>query len=156
MFQLGRIGSAVEVERRTDPLQETLFGSWSISTLESRVVVIEEVLQDLSARFQFSTRDLFVGRICLDEALTNAFEHGCGDLENPPELEVRTDRGHWVFRVRDRGPGFDYEQDHLDGGDPSADRGRGLQIIDSYSDRCVLSEGGRVITVWLRPQRDGE
>jgi len=119
-------------------------------------VVIEEALQKLGALFHFSTRDLFVGRVCLDEALTNAFEHGCGDLENPPRLEVRTDQNRWLFRIRDRGPGFDYGQVQVENADPLADRGRGLQMIDSYADRCVLSEEGRVITVWMRPQGGDE
>lgn len=77
--------------------------------------------------------------LALTEACTNVLDHaGPGDAYNVT-VTVRSDRCE--VRIVDLGPGFAH--DHLPGGEPAAERGRGLTLMRALMDAVeVQSDAG--------------
>ena len=129
-------------------------GRWTIDAAQGRTDAIDRALDALEARFEFGDRDRFVARLCLDEAITNACEHGGVTAERPVEVFLHADPPQWVLRVRDRGEGYDPEALEKSEPDPYDHRGRGLPILDGYSERMVVADRGREVTVWVAVQAE--
>lgn len=99
---------------------------------------------------------LFAVRLCLEEALVNAFRHG-NRLE--PGLVVKFQASiaadECVFEVQDEGEGFD------PGGvpDPTADEnleipsGRGIMLMRAYMSEVKYLEPGNRIRMVFRPKK---
>lgn len=92
--------------------------------------------------------DLFKIKVALGEALVNAIKHG--NSLNPKRLvhfELESKAGRIIFKIRDQGPGFDFE--NLP--DPTQDEnlekgsGRGVFLIRSLMDEVLYSDHGREI-----------
>ncbi len=137
-------------------LEEPLLSRWELSSSDSRVRVIESALSMLEEALALDERDRFVARLCLDEALTNACEHGANPEGDPIHFELRALAPCWVFRVRDSGPGFRAEDLTDPVAEPYGDRGRGLAILDGYAEQLVIAEGGREVTVRVRVRGGAE
>ena len=139
----------MEIVDRSPELPGESFYRTEIAAPEDRVVAINAALDALEAAFTFSDRDRFVARLCLDEAITNACEHG--QLESSDPVVVSLFRGgeQWILRVCDFGPGYDPAAHVEQEVDPLAEGGRGLPILDWYGERLVLANRGREVTVWM-------
>ncbi len=127
-----------------------MLGRWEITSPTERPQVIEAAFAALEGVFPFGDRDRFVARLCIDEAVTNACEHGCLETAGAVIVTVYADPPGWVLRVRDQGPGYaggDLAERETD---PYAEGGRGLPILDGYAEQMVVAEGGRELTVWLQ------
>lgn len=83
--------------------------------------------------------------LALTEACTNALEHSVDGAEYEVSAGVRGDQ--CVIEVVDRGPGFDAaRRGHADA-DPTAEDGRGIQLMRSLVDTVEFSsarQGSRV------------
>ena len=117
--------------------------------------MIEASFEALARVLSFGDRDRFVTRLCLDEAITNACEHGCLETAGPVTVSLFADPPRWALRVRDRGPGYSQSDVASREVDPYAEGGRGLPILDGYAERVVVSDGGREVTVWLESGTEG-
>lgn len=132
------------------PLIDTpVVGTWRIVDPAARAETIDRALDALEGRFTFGDRDRFVARLCLDEAITNACEHGGVTTDRPVEVCLHADPPRWVLRVRDHGDGYDPASLESGEVDPYDHRGRGLPILDGYSERMVVADSGREVTVWV-------
>ena len=104
----------------------------------------------------FRSDALFAVRLCLEEALVNAFRHG-NRLEPSLVVKFQASIGPdvCVFEVQDEGEGFD------PGGvpDPTADEnleipsGRGIMLMRAYMSEVEYLEPGNRLRMVFRPKR---
>ena len=84
-------------------------------------------------------------RLCIDEAVTNAMEHG---NRFAPEKKVRArvlvEEGRWGVLVEDEGEGFD-ESESPSGTDPDLGHGRGILLMRSLMDAVRYYRGGSAV-----------
>ncbi len=114
--------------------------------------VIDAIILHLSNRYKLGPSVLFKYRLCLDEAVTNAICHGCRGVEN---AKVTVDFYHsgekWAIRVTDPGPGFDPNEvpDPSEPGSEFKESGRGILILQRYTDKLVFSKRGTEQVFWM-------
>lgn len=90
-------------------------------------------------------------RLCLEELLHNAMEHGnrC-DVSKKVYITVKAEPQRATIRVRDEGEGFDFERLITGGrGEPDtlSERGRGLLIVEHYADELSFNREGNEATL---------
>ena len=119
-----------------------------------------EALQDrvmaLLEKHGYPKSSRFAVRLAIEEALTNAFQHGhraTGKAE-PVHVEFSVDPAEVRVAVEDRGPGFSPD----DVPDPTLESnitsptGRGLMLMRAYMDEVWHNErGNRVDMIYRRP-----
>ncbi|HPE69400.1 MAG TPA: ATP-binding protein [Thermotogota bacterium] len=108
---------------------------------------ISELLDVFSPFFQ-DTSDAIRVKICLFEALANAFIHGnAQDPQKRIRVRWEADGGHGDFWVSDEGPGI--PPDLLQPGNSAAEKeilsenGRGLSMIRKTANRLELLQDGK-------------
>lgn len=111
--------------------------------------VINSVLETLQG-FK-GLKDPLILRLCLEELLHNAMEHGnrC-DVSKKVYITVKSEPYRATIRVRDEGEGFD--SSHREGGrdkepDLLSERGRGLMIVRHYADVLRFNREGNEATL---------
>lgn len=121
----------------------------AIDLAERRVI-------DAVAALGYPKASLFAVRLCLHEAISNAFRHGHRDLPHHTpvtlEFDARPDRVE--IRIEDQGPGFDPAavpdptlEENLERGS-----GRGLLLINAYMAVAEYNPSGNALRmVYLRP-----
>jgi len=94
--------------------------------------------------------DMKFMRLVLEEAVSNAMEHGNKfDHSKTILIEVEITGSKLMIRVRDRGKGFE----HNNVQDPTADealwkrRGRGIFLMRKIMDEVIFSRNGSEITL---------
>ena len=137
------------------PLLET----WQIAALSERSEVIDAAFDALTGVFSMSDRDRFVTRLCLDEAITNACEHGCLETAGSVTVSVFAEPPGWVLRVCDQGPG--YSATDIDEGetDPYAEGGAGSRFSMDTPNASSWPPGGvssRCGCKWAQENPRGE
>ncbi len=136
-------------EIKEEPIQE-----WSIApdpVLKNRV--IDDIIHFLGQRHSLGPSVLFKYRLCLDEAITNAVTHGARGVDDPKiKIQFFWSETSWVLLVEDPGEGFDPQQvpNPTDPGNEFREQGRGILILERYTDRLVYSEGGRIQAFWMK------
>lgn len=101
---------------------------------------------------------VFAVRLAVEEALTNAINHGHADLpEEPVAFNWRVLPDRIEIEIVDRGPGFTPES----APDPTLDEniekptGRGLMLMRSFMDSVEHNSAGNAVTMtYLRPEDD--
>lgn len=95
--------------------------------------------------------------LTLTEAVTNAMLHGnCGDANKCVLISMRVRRNNLAIRVSDEGRGFNPEAVP----DPTTpDRieccgGRGLFLMQRFSDECRFIRGGRTVEMRFHLDRE--
>lgn len=146
-------GTPMDFVAAAPSIEHKLERSWTIrpeSTLKNRV--IDDVIRFLSNRYSLGPSTLFKYRLCLDEAITNAITHGCrGQEAAEVSIDFYFSDESWGLRIKDPGPGFDASQ-IPDPNDPRNDyreSGRGVLILERYTDKLVFSDGGSEQTFWM-------
>jgi sigma-B regulation protein RsbU (phosphoserine phosphatase) len=120
--------------------------------------VIDSVLETLHG-FE-GLKDPVTLRLCLEELLHNAMEHGnrC-DESKKVYITVKAEPQKVVIRVRDEGEGFDLKVlGELKVGEPVlSERGRGLLIVRYYADELSFNrEGNEATLIFSSPPREKE
>ncbi|MEZ6318744.1 MAG: ATP-binding protein [Phycisphaerales bacterium] len=116
--------------------------------------VEHRILAELD-RFGYPPSSGFAVRLALEEAITNAFEHGHATLPDESvtvEFAVRPERVR--ISIEDRGPGFDPGAIPDPTLDENLDKphGRGLMLIRSFMTEVRHNgSGNRLIMVYERP-----
>jgi sigma-B regulation protein RsbU (phosphoserine phosphatase) len=111
--------------------------------------VINSVLETLQG-FE-GLKDPITLRLCLEELLHNAMEHGnrC-DVSKKVYITVKAEPLRATIRVRDEGEGFDFMRLMGSGGGTSdvlSERGRGLLIVRHYADELRFNREGNEATL---------
>ncbi len=111
--------------------------------------VINSVLETLHG-FE-GLKDPITLRLCLEELLHNAMEHGnrC-DVSKKVYITVKAEPMRATIRVRDEGEGFDLSDREGYGGEDSevlSERGRGLLIVRHYADELCFNREGNEATL---------
>lgn len=86
--------------------------------------------------------------LSLDEAITNAMEHGNRwDPRKNIEVAVTADRDHMQISISDQGKGFDTRsiKASLKNRDVLSNRGRGIYIINQFSKISWNEKGNQII-----------
>lgn len=106
--------------------------------LTNLIIELEKVQKDVATvleDYKYTEYGQFVVRLCLEEAIVNAFRHG--NRSEPGKVVkfgCKIDGASAEFRIEDQGHGFDPESVP----DPTADEnleipsGRGLMLIRAY------------------------
>ena len=115
-----------------------------LNSLEQGYRVADALLEELQAT-GYSEAVVFAVRLAIEEALNNAIRHGNAmDPGKTAELVYEVTDEQVDIRIRDEGPGFDFE----DVPDPTLDEnldkptGRGLMLIRAYMDTVEFNEKG--------------
>ena len=118
--------------------------------------LIDHVLEQ-AEQYEFGNSAIFAVRLAIEEAITNAFEHGHQGLdpELPIRVEYRVDEQAIQIAVEDQGPGFSPEKlpDPTLLENLSKPSGRGVMLMRAYmsevefNDRC-----NRVKMSYQRPR----
>jgi len=123
------------------------------SKLAEKEPTIERLLGVLRDK-NFIDRDAEMkARLCLDEVIVNAMEHGNKlDEAKTVRIELFASTSRWAIRVRDEGEGFE-PQDVPDPDDPMSlfmESGRGVLLINSFMDEVHYYDGGRAVQLAKR------
>ena len=118
------------------------------SRIDIIIEMINNVVEQLSAKISLSKQELFDIRLVLEEAITNAIKHGNkSDPERKVKVIVMIDGRDLIILVRDQGEGFDFKnipnptkQDGL-----TKTSGRGVFLIRKLMDDVQYSDKGREI-----------
>ena len=115
-----------------------------LNTLEQGYRVADALLESLQGK-GYSEATVFAVRLAIEEALNNAIRHGNAmDPAKTAELVYEVTDERVDIRIRDEGPGFNYQ----DVPDPTLDEnldkptGRGLMLIRAYMDTVEYNEKG--------------
>jgi len=118
------------------------------------ITIVENFIDELSAKYGFSD-ELYANVLtCLSEAVINAIVHGNREsLEKKVyiNLEVIEDK-RLIFTISDEGDGFDFN--NLP--DPTAPEnienltGRGVFIIKKLADQCIFNSKGNEIELHFK------
>jgi len=110
--------------------------------------VVENLIDNLTSEQIISTEKQGEVMICVTEAVINAIVHGNkNNPEKEVELDVKAEDDEVIFRVKDQGPGFDYNNIP----DPTAPEniekpdGRGIFLISKLSDKLEFRNNGSEI-----------
>ncbi len=91
--------------------------------------------------------DIFALRIIIRESMANAIVHGCGKRSDKIiQFELQIDDNKIIMRIKDPGRGFNWKQ-VMKYNDILADRGRGLPIMEIYSDEMYFNEKGNELVL---------
>lgn len=118
------------------------------------ITIVENFIDELSAKYGFSD-ELYANVLtCLSEAVINAIVHGNREsLEKKVyiNLEVIEDK-RLIFTISDEGDGFDFN--NLP--DPTAPEnienltGRGVFIIKKLADQCIFNSKGNELELHFK------
>ncbi|MBN2028579.1 MAG: SpoIIE family protein phosphatase [Actinobacteria bacterium] len=117
--------------------------------------VINSVLETLQG-FE-GLKDPITLRLCLEELLHNAMEHGnrC-DVSKKVYITVKAEPTRATIRVRDEGEGFDLKRvTDANAGEPDvlSERGRGILIVRHYADELRFNREGNEATLVFTADR---
>ncbi|SKB72721.1 ATP-binding protein [Daejeonella lutea] len=118
------------------------------------IITLENFIDTLSEKYQFSDEIYANVLTCLSEATVNAIIHG--NKENPEKkvyinLEVVEDK-RLIFTISDEGEGFDFNNIP----DPTAPEnlenltGRGVFIIKRLADQCIFNSRGNELELHFK------
>ncbi len=117
--------------------------------------VVEQIL-DEAEQAGYGNSAIFAVRLAIEEAITNAFEHGHEGLsrELTVRVEYRVTNQSIDVAIQDQGPGFVPEQlpDPTLLENLSKPSGRGVMLMKAYMSEVVFnSKGNRVKMRYLMP-----
>jgi len=111
---------------------------------------LQRDLLDAARRRGYDQRDCFALRLAVEEAIRNAFRHGCCDRSDKTiDVWWRVEPSCVEVVVDDPGPGFDPQAVP----DPRRDEnlenpsGRGLLLMRAYMTRIEFNEQGNRVTM---------
>jgi len=124
-------------------------------TPEAKREALDRLVADAEAA-SFPAAAVFAVRLAVEEALTNAINHGHAELpDEPVQLAYRVLPERIEIEVADKGPGFSPQ----DAPDPTLDEnldkpaGRGLMLMNAYMTSVEFNtEGNAVRMTYHKPE----
>ncbi len=129
-----------------DDVGEIIFQKKFASTFEEKDEAVEELIECLRGKYlDVDSDDDIKIRLCIEEAVTNAVEHGneC-DAQKSVTVVLAGDSKKWSLRIEGEGEGFSAEEKK----EPESEedilsyRSRGLTLIISIMDEVYYFDGG--------------
>lgn len=119
--------------------------------------LIEQILTE-AEHAGFTGSASFAIRLAIEEAITNAFEHGHQNLEPDVTIRVeyRVSKGVFEIAVEDQGPGFSPDQlpDPTLLENLAKPSGRGVMLMKAYMSEVTFNpRGNRVRMRYFAPER---
>lgn len=131
-----------------DDMRNVLFQETSPSRLDVLVPMMDRAVGVLHLRGWVTDRRVAEIRMCLQEALVNAVEHGNGcDPGRTVRLEISEERGRCLIRVHDEGAGFDPAKVCMAA--PLQHGGRGVCLIRHFVDRLRYDRNEKCLEMTL-------
>jgi serine/threonine-protein kinase RsbW len=103
---------------------------------------VDAAIQDLAREFAFAQDTINDVSTALIEACSNAIEHGNKfDADKRVRVSLRFNGNGLTARVHDEGLGFDFDArlNQTGPADPMSERGRGLMIMQAFTDQLKFS-----------------
>lgn len=125
--------------------------------LEAVRALVREILAQL-AEFGYDENAHFALRLAMDEALSNAYDHGNrGRPERRIFVSYELCRERVKVSVRDEGEGFDHRRLEDPRGEAALNRtrGRGIFLIRQFMSEVRFNQAGNQITLIYRRDRQG-
>lgn len=142
------------MSKQTDFSDNTSLYTLQLPSRIDSITIVENFIDELSAKYSFSD-ELYANVLtCLSEAVINAIVHGNHEsLEKKVyiNLEVIEDK-RLIFTISDEGDGFDFN--NLP--DPTAPEnienltGRGVFIIKKLADQCIFNSKGNELELHFK------
>jgi serine/threonine-protein kinase RsbW len=119
-----------------------------ITSSQESVLLVEKLLQELSAPY-YVNEDVYGNMlVALTEAITNAIQHG-NKFDMAKHVSIKCDaiNDGIRFTVSDEGPGFDYDQvpDPTSPENIEKPNGRGVFLMRHLADGVEFEEKGRIV-----------
>jgi serine/threonine-protein kinase RsbW len=129
---------------------------WIIaSDPDAKLPVLEAVLEEIVDRGWVLPQAIMKARLCIDEGLINAIDHGnARDATKLVTVTLFDAYESWGLSIEDQGPGFSLE-DVPDASDPASvllEGGRGILLMRSLMDDVWYWDNGA--RVYLRKRVD--
>jgi len=124
--------------------------------IASDIKLIKGISSEVVSRleeFQADPSDIFDIKLCVEEALRNAIEHGNVYDENKKvNLRYAFENGCFSMTVTDEGEGFDVDRvpNPVKKENLLKTSGRGVYLITRLMDKAEYSKKGRELTMWKR------
>ncbi len=118
---------------------------------------IENFINSIFNEYKFSRKLYCKIYISVNEAVTNAINHGNSNLENKyVTLEFSDNSDHYQFLITDEGKGFDYNNliDPTEEINIKKESGRGIFIMKKYSDDISFMDNGSKVKLIFYKQVD--
>ncbi len=104
-------------------------------------------VEKFSNQKKFEKRN-FALLLCVREALTNAIRHGCkNDMKKKVNLTLSYINEAMIIQVEDDGSGYNHKEEKSRKKNYLQTEGRGLSIINIYSDSYEFNESGNKIKI---------
>lgn len=91
--------------------------------------------------------------LCIDEVFSNSCIHAYKGEKGKLIVKYLIESSYLILKIRDFGVGIDKECIELDNElDPLVTCGRGLYILDNFSNKCLISKcdlGGTEVTLYF-------
>jgi serine/threonine-protein kinase RsbW len=121
--------------------------------------VVKKILYFLQGAFPaLSHEEQTDLKLVFSELLYNAVVHGNkSDAQKNVHLNVEIDDDMVIGRISDEGNGFDYAEilDSLGDGELFSERGRGIRLVSSLTDKIAFNVSGNAIRFCKRVAADG-
>ncbi len=122
----------------------------SFSSDMSNLCMAENCVDKISDEFHISDELFGNIKVSVVEAVSNAILHGNhSDTDKTVYLEYNVGKKQIIFRIKDEGKGFDYENvpDPTSPENLEKPYGRGIFLIKSLSDETRFYDNGRIIEI---------
>ncbi|HSG29248.1 MAG TPA: ATP-binding protein [Candidatus Krumholzibacterium sp.] len=117
----------------------------------SRILGVNRLVSFLAAEFGFPPEEYRVNLpMVVDEALSNAIEHGNGGKENlKVHVRIYISSHRIVINVEDQGDGFipEHIEDPRDQENIYKGSGRGIYLMKELMDKVTFRNGGRLVEI---------
>ena len=118
--------------------------------------VQEQIVESLEA-YGFSPRDIFGGRLALEEAIVNAIKHG-NRMDPDKTVRIQWEINSTLVKVsiEDQGPGFAPEDipDPTDEENLDKPGGRGIMLMKSFMSDVSYNDRGNVLVMEKRTDEE--
>ena len=121
-----------------------------LSVIEFVPKVITEILHELQKGVPLSEQDMIDLRLILEEAATNAIQHGNQfDTNLKVQLVLEHDKDLITIRVKDQGHGFDYQNlpNIKETNEQMNSFGRGIFLIKKKADEVIFNKTGSEVCI---------
>jgi serine/threonine-protein kinase RsbW len=142
------------MSKQTEYSDNTSLYTLQLPSRIDSITIVENFIDELSAKYSFSN-ELYANVLtCLSEAVINAIVHGNREsLEKKVYINLEViENKRLIFTISDEGDGFDFN--NLP--DPTAPEnienltGRGVFIIKKLADQCIFNSKGNELELHFK------
>ncbi len=124
-----------------------------IPSIKENVSVVESFIDNVGEKIKIQEAIYGNVLVSVTEAVNNAIVHGNKEDKNKKvRLWLKQNKKSVRFVVEDEGIGFDYNNlpDPTNPKNLEKDKGRGIFLIKSLSDKTTFKQGGRVVEMLFK------